>query len=150
MSALPTTAKIVHDIQTQSWVRGHNKPSCASGRCYLTSARIVDYYSYLDNPLPVAFARHYNDPEGRYLELGQYSNHYAIWHPEERLVVDFTLRQFAPTSAYPWVGTYSAWLKILTRAWGLTSVKQLTRSRGLLCPDCAQVNCNPYDCTGEM
>lgn len=149
MSKLPSTKQIVRDIEPVYWVLNHDDPEVASGRCYLTSASIVDYYSYLDTPLPVAFARHYNDPEGRYLQHGQFSNHYAIWHPEEKLVVDFTLRQFAPTSAYPWVGTYSAWLRILARAWGVSSVKHLTRSRGILCPDCAQVNCNPYDCIGN-
>lgn len=145
---LPSVEELVAKGKQWDWSKKFSDPETSSGQCYLSTERILHYYDVQDK-LPVAFAQHYNDPQGRFYEYGQYSNHYAIWHPEEKLVVDFTLRQFAPTSAWPWVGTYSAWLRILARAWDVSSVKDLSRSRGLLCPDCAQVNCNPYDCIGD-
>lgn len=146
---LPSVEELVSKGKQWDWSKKLSNPGTASGQCYLSVKRILDYYQ-VHEELQVAFARHHNDPEGRYYQHGQYSNHYAIWHPEEKLVVDFTLRQFAPTSAFPWTGTYSAWLRILARAWDIPSVKHLTRSRGILCPDCAQVNCNPYDCIGYL
>lgn len=145
---LPSVDELVTKCFEWDWSKKLVIPDKASGQCYLSTKKILNYYQ-VHEELPVAFARHYNDPEGRYLQYGQYSNHYAIWHPEEKLVVDFTMRQFSPTSAFPWVGTYSEWLRKLAKAWGVSSVKHLTRSRGILCPDCAQVNCNPYDCIGN-
>lgn len=149
MSTTPSTEQIVAK-HSQKWSSQHKyrNPKSASGKCYISTTALLSYY---DNPegLEVAFARHHNDPQGRYYEHGQYSNHYAIWHLEEKLVVDFTLTQFAPTSQWPWVGTYSAWLRILARAWGVQSAKHLTRSRGQLCSACATVNCNLYDCPAE-
>lgn len=141
MTYTPPTQELVRKAtESWGWTQKFKDPASASGQCYLTTKRVLDYY---DNPegLQVAFARHHNNPDGRWMELGQYSNHYAIWHPEERLVVDFTMRQFAPTSAWPWVGTYSAWLRILARAWGVSSVKHLTRTRGPMCY-CSTVNCH--------
>lgn len=146
----PSSQDIANKISTLGWTKHFDKPRKASGQCYLATEKILNYYSHLDPELEVAFARHHNDPEGRYYQHGQYSNHYAIWLPEEQRVVDFTLRQFAPTSAYPWVGTYSAWLRILARAWDVPSVKHLTRSRGHLCTACASVNCDPYGCPEEI
>ena len=146
--SLPTVEELVTKGKQWDWSRKLHDPEVASGQCYLSVEKILNYYQIHDEPV-VAFARHYNDPQGRYYEHGQYSNHYAIWHPEEKLVVDFTLRQFAPTSQWPWVGTYSAWLRILARAWGVQSAKHLTRSRGQLCSECATVNCNPYECPAE-
>lgn len=137
--SIPTVEELVAKGKQWSWSRDFVSGELASGQCYLSTERILNYYDAHDK-MEVAFARHHNNPDGRYHEFGQYSNHYAIWHPEERLVVDFTLRQFAPTSAFPWVGTYSAWLRILARAWGVPSVKHLTRTRGQLCY-CSIVNC---------
>ena len=146
---MPTTQELVATAKPWDWSRKLHDPAVASGQCYISTEKILTYYYDAHDKLEVAFARHHNDPDGRWMELGQYANHYAIWHTEERLVVDFTLRQFAPTSAFPWVGTYSAWLRILARAWGVPSVKHLTRSRGQLCSACATVNCNLYDCPAE-
>lgn len=123
----------------------YSDPQIASGQCYLMSAKVLDKYPNIET----AYAQHHNDPDGRFYDQGQYSNHFATWLPEENLIVDFTLRQFAPRSAWPWTGSYSAWLKILARAWGVPSVKHLTRTRGQLCTACANVNCDPDFCGEE-
>ena len=136
---IPTSAEIVRKAHEWDWSHRLANPASASGQCFLSTDRVLKYYEYPEE-MEVAFARHHNNPDGRWMEHGQYSNHYALWLPAERLVVDLTLRQFAPTSAWPWVGTYSAWLRILARAWDVPSVKHLTRTRGLLC-HCNTVNC---------
>lgn len=147
MNRTPSSVEVVTRSVLWDWTQRLADPKSASGQCYLTTERILEYFDWSEG-MQVAFARHHNDPRGRWMELGQYSNHYAIYLPQERLVVDLTLRQFAPKSAWPWVGTYSQWLRILVRAWDVPSVKHLTRTRGLLCFECAQVNCNMLDCPG--
>lgn len=141
--SVPTTQELVAKAKQWEWSRRLQDPKVASGQCFISTEKILNYY-YDDFKnqanLEVAFARHHNDPQGRYYEHGQYSNHYAIWHPEEKLVVDYTLSQFAPKARFPWVGTYNEWLRILARAWGVPSTKHLTRSRGILC-HCSVVNC---------
>lgn len=146
-----TSETIVKDLALLNLfgkIKEFHLPHMASGQCYRATEEVLNHYGWASS-LEVAFAEHHNDPEGRYFELGQYSNHFALWIPGERVVVDWTLRQFAPRSAWPWVGSYNEWLRILARAWGLSSIKHLTRKRGVLCPVDNEVNCDPYNCSAD-
>lgn len=92
-------------------------PKESSGRCWLETDKL--HALLLENEVPhkIAYAENLDDPYERYNNLGQYGNHYAIYVPEEELIVDYTLRQFDPDCPHPFVGSKESWFKYLSDAW---------------------------------
>lgn len=99
-------------------------PGYSSGMCYEVSEFLAAYF---DEFIPV-HAEHDNDPIGRFEEMGQYSNHFALYHVKDQMVVDFTFRQFDPDSPFPLVTTRRNWHNRLRRAWGVTQLARTTKN----------------------
>lgn len=128
---MTTTSQEILDKFTEKF-REYENPATASGQCFISTEKVINFFEgkySAYSGLQMAYARHHNDPDGRYYKLGQYSNHFATYVPSEKLVVDFTMRQFASRTAWPWVGTYPQWLNLLARAWDVPSHKHLTHKR---------------------
>lgn len=115
----------------------------SAGQCYITTHKVGALIGW--NEIEMIYAENLNNPDGRFYELNQYSNHYAIYVPEEGLVLDYTLRQFNAATPFPYVGTVDAWTLVLAEAWEYKNVSPVT---GLLCMDCEHVGklCN---CCGD-
>lgn len=96
-------------------------PLVARGECYLTSRKIHELVNW-DERTSLIQAEHLNDPVGRLKNLKQHSDHYAIHLPGEDKVLDYTLRQFDPDTSFPFVGTVTEWLQILSTSWDTTDV----------------------------
>ena len=127
--------------------RKYENPAVAAGMCYIASEQIYGFFNSHEGNLRVIYAEHHNNPAYRYHDLGQYSNHYAIYSPEEKLVIDYTMRQFAPESEFPFIGTKRQWHKLLCKAWGVPNVRHLSRNLGFICYDCGYVHSNSWSCT---
>lgn len=82
----------------------------ATGMCFEVSAEIE--YEFGNKTIYVC---HDNDPEGRFMNLGQHSDHFATLHYGK--VLDYTLRQFKEDTAWPFYGTVQEWVDILSEAW---------------------------------
>lgn len=128
-------------------------PTRAAGNCRIVTEEICGMLNWTD--VEVIYTTHHNDPAGRYHRLQQYSDHFAVYIPEEGLVLDYTMRQFDPATPFPYVGTVDAWKELLYIAWEVSS---LTTVCGYLCNECGYVGelcccCNgcgePWTCTCE-
>lgn len=108
--------------------------SNASGYCRITTEKLGERLDWTD--VEMIYTNHNNDPDGRYLRLQQYSDHFALYIPEEGLVLDYTMRQFDPATPFPYVGTVDAWKELLAVAWDVTELHTTT---GLLCESCEMV-----------
>lgn len=82
----------------------------ATGMCFEVSNEIA--YEFGGKTI---FAFHDNDPEGRFMNLGQHSDHFATLHYGK--VLDYTLRQFKEDTAWPFYGTVQEWVDILSDTW---------------------------------
>lgn len=91
-------------------------PAIARGECEMTSKEIRSMFNW-DSQIHLIEMWHYNDPDGRYYELNQHSNHYAVYVPAEKLIVDYTLRQFDPSTPFPFIGTRKQWRRVLEASW---------------------------------
>lgn len=88
----------------------------AKGECCVTTEAIRALTNW-DPRGSTIEAHHWNDPDGRWFEYGQHSDHFAVYIKSEDLVVDYTLRQFDETTPFPFVGKLKKWKKILRTAW---------------------------------
>lgn len=91
-------------------------PDQAKGMCYTVTSVVQDKF---DIP-KIIYTNHDNDPNYRYKSLGQHSDHFALMHRGK--VLDFTLRQFDPTTPFPFYGSVSEWKSYLEKTWD-TAVK---------------------------
>lgn len=85
------------------------KPKSAFGRCYQMAVRTQ-----------VAFRQRGTDPstlvEAHWDSDLSRGNHFAV--EVDGTVYDLTLRQFAPDSDFPWVGSVEEWRRLLSDATG--------------------------------
>jgi hypothetical protein len=95
----------------------YSDPVVAKGQCFNASSRIMDEQCF-----PMVIADHSNNPLGRFRELGQHSDHYAVVVGEDT-ILDFTLRQFDETVDFPFIGTYEEWFTVLAKAWDTDTIR---------------------------
>lgn len=118
-------------------------PSVASGYCRVVTEKLGEMLNWTD--VEIIYTKHHNDPDGRYHRLNQYSDHFALYIPEEGLILDYTMRQFDPATPFPYVGTVDAWKDLLCIAW---EVSTLTTAVGHICESCEYVG-SLCECCGE-
>lgn len=94
----------------------YSDPLAARGECYVTSADIRSLFNF-DTGLDIIRTQHHNNPGERFKEKGQHNDHYAVYIKADGLVVDYTLRQFKEATPFPFIGTKSEWLGVLSEAW---------------------------------
>lgn len=103
-------------------------PNEASGMCMTTSRQIHEMFDW-DSRMKLVEVKHFNNPDGRFYELNQYANHYAVYIPEEKLVIDYTLRQFDPTTDFPFIGSKKKWRRVLEKAWDTKAIHETIHKR---------------------
>lgn len=109
-------------------------PKGAKGYCMISSVEVCNKIGWED--VELIYTRHYNNPDGRWLEMQQHSDHFAVYVPEDGLVLDYTMRQFDPATPFPYVGTIAAWTNLLSIAW---EHQNLVVTTGKLCTNCQKV-----------
>lgn len=106
----------------------YEDPTVASGCCYAVVKDIGDSVSW--DGVEMVYTRHYN---GLSPVHGQSSDHYALHIPELDTVIDYTMRQFDPASAFPYIGTLAEWSAKLAHVWGYHDLVLFT---GVNCDGC--------------
>lgn len=86
-------------------------PEGSSGMCYTVSQDVQYEFDFKN----LIYSFHDNDALGRYKNLGQHSDHFAIMHRGK--VLDYTLRQFDESTPWPFYGTIQEWKSVLEKAW---------------------------------
>lgn len=111
-------------------------PAVAKGKCWSISEDICEKLAWTD--IMYIHCAHDNDPDTRFITLGQHSDHYAVYHEDTNTVIDYTLRQFDPNTPFPFVGSPAQWLDVLERSW---EAPNLRAAIGYDCEFCGHVDC---------
>lgn len=86
----------------------------AKGKCLQVTRALTGAYKF-ESRIQIAYAERSNVTD-EFMELDMCTNHYAVL-VDGATVIDYTLRQFDETVAYPAVMPHAEWLEMLLSKW---------------------------------
>lgn len=125
MSTFPLTTKEMEEV----FEHCYDDAQSASGQCWRVTELLVESFEVFE----WIGADHANDPNGRFDKLGQYGNHFAAYHQNSDLIVDYTFRQFDDSAPYPLICPKEEWIERLAYVWETDCVRFVVGYNSLDC-----------------